>query len=421
MQEPDFPYPFFGSVTNNIQACIRRDNTLYIGDIIRRLSKDELISSMSCHEIFICRSIEIFRHGNIIRTLDRNGSNGTKTCYQVEKLLCYKADMVHLRKNIIRHYSNAQNPIRYIKKRIIKLENIYLAQKNSCVDIIKEVIAKLSNEEYSSKTTSPKKIKFIREKIERLMQKLNIIGCDKDIIDTLQKSLWANFESKQQYDIWNDYVKWCVWFVDSILEQPGDEIVLYIKDDAARKRNELYPGGIVLVNPNDTYRRDYLNVNGQMVKRSEVKRKILNRQIRAANMKIVSGRLTWINPSELYQIIRPVCLQIFDKYFKQYMFGGNSPRQLWINAVAQAGQESSNELVKDLINSYVYSKTFSDMYDVFIDDMNSLGVKVYLGVTPFGMGSLQGSSTNHAVFMFTKRLENLNVLSKYQHFRRYEL
>ena len=30
MQEPDFPYPFFGSVTNNIQACIRRDNTLYI-------------------------------------------------------------------------------------------------------------------------------------------------------------------------------------------------------------------------------------------------------------------------------------------------------------------------------------------------------------------------------------------------------
>lgn len=153
----------------------------------------------------------------------------------------------------------------------------------------------------------------------------------------------------------------------------------------------------------------------------ERERKILNRQIRAANMKIVSGRLTWINPSELYQIIRPVCLQIFDKYFKQYMFGGNSPRQLWINAVAQAGQESSNELVKDLINSYVYSKTFSDMYDVFIDDMNSLGVKVYLGVTPFGMGSLQGSSTNHAVFMFTKRLENLNVLSKYQHFRRYEL
>ena len=126
------------------------------------------------------------------------------------------------------------------------------------------MVAKLSKEEYSSKTTNPKKIKFIREKIERLLQKLNIIGCDKDIIDTLQKSLWANFESKQQYDIWNNYVKWCVWFVDSILEQPGDEIVLYIKDDAARKRNELYPEGIVLVNPNDTYRRDYLNVNGEM-------------------------------------------------------------------------------------------------------------------------------------------------------------
>ena len=103
------------------------------------------------------------------------------------------------------------------------------------------------------------------------------------------------------------------------------------------------------------------------------------------------------------------------------MFGGNLPRELWKNAVAQAGQESSNDLIKDLIKSYVYSKTFSDMYDVFIDDMNSLGVKVYLGVTPFGMGSLQGSSTNHAVFMFTKRLENLNVLSKYQYFRRYEL
>ena len=216
-------------------------------------------------------------------------------------------------------------------------------------------------------------------------------------------------------------MKWCVWFVDSILEQPGDEIVLYIKDDAARKRNEPYPEGIVLVRPNDTYRRDYLNVNGEMVKRSEVKRKILNGQIRAANMKIVSGRLTWINPSELYQIIRPVCLQIFDKYFKQYMFGGNLPRELWKNAVAQAGQESSNDLIKDLINSYVYSKTFSDMYDVFIDDMNSLGVKVYLGVTPFGMGSLQGSSTNYAVYMFTKRLENLNELSKYQYFRRYEL
>lgn len=58
-------------------------------------------------------------------------------------------------------------------------------------------------------------------------------------------------------------MKWCVWFVDSILEQPGDEIVLYIKDDAARKRNEPYPEGIVLVRPNDTYRRDYLNVNGE--------------------------------------------------------------------------------------------------------------------------------------------------------------
>ena len=176
----------------------------------------------------LCDIIDIIiKCKNVAESLDLDYIE-KKNLLPVRKILMEREDMLKIRERLRKIYVIRLNPLRYfddtyIQNPMFRFGRLDIERLRQAQNIIANNIEKQG---YSKTDSEPEKLRYIRKSVK---QGINILTLheDMEIIEELEKTLYARLSSSVELEIWQRCMKRYVQIIDELLKQPGDTITIY--------------------------------------------------------------------------------------------------------------------------------------------------------------------------------------------------
>ena len=216
-----------------VSGCIKNDE-LNLGQTLYKLNADEKDAPWIRAEqndnlvIVLCDIIDIvIKYGNVAESLDLDYIEKRKLL-PVRKILMEREDVLKIRERLRKIYVTRLNPLRYfddtyIQNPMFRFGRLDIKRLRQVKNIIANNIEKQG---YSKTDSEPEKLRYIRKSVK---QGINILTLheDMEIIEELEKTLYARLSSPVELEIWQRCMKRYVQIIDELLKQPGDTITIY--------------------------------------------------------------------------------------------------------------------------------------------------------------------------------------------------
>ena len=225
----------------NLVLCVAsrciKDDELNLGQTLYELDVDEKGAPWLRAEqndnlvIVLCDIIDIvIKYGNVVALLNWNYQDyiEKKNLLPVRKILMEREDMLKIRERLRKIYFTRLNPLRYfddtyIQNPMFRFGRLDIKRLRQVKNIIANNIEKQG---YSKTDSEPEKLRHVRKSVK---QGINILTLheDMEIIEELEKTLYARLSSPVELEIWQRCMKRYVQIIDELLKQPGDTITIY--------------------------------------------------------------------------------------------------------------------------------------------------------------------------------------------------
>ena len=216
-----------------VSGCIKNDE-LNLGQTLYKLNADEKDAPWIRAEqndnlvIVLCDIIDIvIKYGNVAESLDLDYIE-KRNLLPVRKILMEREDVLKIRERLRKIYVTRLNPLRYfddtyIQNPMFRFGRLDIKRLRQVKNIIANNIEKQG---YSKTDSEPEKLRYIRKNVK---QGINILTLheDMEIIEELEKTLYARLSSPVELEIWQRCMKRYVQIIDELLKQPGDTITIY--------------------------------------------------------------------------------------------------------------------------------------------------------------------------------------------------
>lgn len=222
----------------NLVLCVAsrciKDDELNLGQTLYELDVDEKGAPWLRAEqndnlvIVLCDIIDIIiKCKNVAESLDLDYIE-KKNLLPVRKILMEREDMLKIRERLRKIYVTRLNPLRYfddtyIQNPMFRFGRLDIERLRQAQNIIANNIEKQG---YSKTDSEPEKLRHVRKSVK---QGINILTLheDMEIIEELEKTLYARLSSPVELEIWQRCMKRYVQIIDELLKQPGDTITIY--------------------------------------------------------------------------------------------------------------------------------------------------------------------------------------------------